>query len=67
MPCKYVMLLPIVVILVIQQLLNVKEIREVVERNCEYYLDFKLVLAGKSCPFGHKKVQRGEDEGSKKK
>lgn len=56
MPCKYLMLLPIVIILVIQQLLNVKEIREVVERNCEFNLDFKLVIAGKACPFGHKKI-----------
>jgi hypothetical protein len=61
------MLLPLVIILVIQQLLNVKEIREVVERNCEFNLDWKLVIAGKACPFGHKKIQRGEDEDIKKK
>ena len=31
------------------------------------YLDFKLVLAGKDCPFGHKKAPKAEDEEGKKR
>ena len=61
------MLLPIVIILVIQQLLNVKEIRDVVERKVLVYLDFKLVLAGKACPFGHKKATKAEEGEDKKR
>lgn len=67
MACKYIMLLPIVIILVIQQLLNVKEIREVFERTVIAYLDFKLVLAGKACPFGHKKAVSLENEEGRKR
>lgn len=69
MACKYMMLLPVVLILVIQQLLNVKEVKALIERTLCFNSDWKLVLAGKACPFSYKKVglerqSEGETSGS---